>query len=102
MVLKQTGASVCFWEVYNDREGSRTKSESQLRGAHLQQASGKGKTHWNDSGNPGHKTQSKYKDLNDWTQEIKSHQFSISYTQSFIPSSLMVLAWQFLPYGFYT
>ena len=94
MVLKQTGASVCFWEVYNDREGSRTKSESQLRGAHLQQASGKGKTHWNDSGNPGHKTQSKYKDLNDWTQEIKSHQFSISHTQSFIPSSLMVLAWQ--------
>ena len=24
MVLKQMGASVCFWEVYNDREGSRT------------------------------------------------------------------------------
>ena len=82
------------WEVYNDQEGSRTKSESQLRGAHLHLASRKGETHANDFGNTGHKTQSKYKDLNDWTQEIKSHQFSISHTQSFIPSSLMVLAWQ--------
>ena len=45
MVLKQTGASVCVWEVYNDQEGSRTKSESQLRGAHLQLASRKGETH---------------------------------------------------------
>ena len=35
MVLKQTGATVCVWEAYNDQEGSRTKSESQLRGAHL-------------------------------------------------------------------
>ena len=94
MVLKQMGASVCFWEVYNDREGSRTKSESQLRGVHLQQASRKGETHWNDSGSPGHKTHSKHKDLNDWTQKIRSHQFSISHTHSFIPSSLMVLAWQ--------
>ena len=92
MVPKQMGASVCVWEVCNDREGSRTKSESQLRGAHLHLASRKGETHANDFGNTGHKTQSKYKDLNDWTQEIKSHQFSISYTQSFIPSSLMVLA----------
>ena len=88
------GATVCVWEVYNDREGSRTKSESQLRGARLQLASRKGATHWNDSGNPGHKTQSKYKDLSDWTQEIRSHQFSISHTHSFIPSSLMVLASQ--------
>ena len=31
MVLKQMGAYVCAWEVYNDREGSRTKFESQLR-----------------------------------------------------------------------
>ena len=42
MVLKQMGASVSVWEVYNVREGSRTKSESQLRGAHLQLASKKG------------------------------------------------------------
>ena len=83
MVLKQTGASVCVWEVYNDWEGSKTKSESQLRGAHLHLASRKGETHWNDSGNPGHKTQSKYKDLCDWTQEIRNHQFSISHTPSF-------------------
>ena len=83
MVLKQMCASVCVWEVYNDREGSRTKSESQLRGARLQLASRKGATHWNDSGNPGHKTQSKYKDLCDWTQEIRNHQFSISHTPSF-------------------
>ena len=83
MVLKQMGASVCVWEVYNDREGSRTKSESQLRGAHVQVASRKGEIHWNDSGNPGHKTQSKYKDLCDWTQEIRNHQFSISHTPSF-------------------
>ena len=34
MVLKQMGASVWVWEVYNDREGSRTKSESHLRGDH--------------------------------------------------------------------
>ena len=87
MVLKQTGAFVCVWEVFNDREGSRTKSESQLRGAHFQLASRKWETHLNDSGNPGHKTQSKYKDLSDWTQEISSHQFSISYPDCFIPSS---------------
>ena len=77
MVLKQMGASVCFWEVYNDREGSRTKSESQLRGVHLQQASRKGETHWNDSGNPGHKTHSKHKDLNDWAQ--KNQKSSVLY-----------------------
>ena len=94
MVLKQMGASVCAWEVYNVWEGSRTKSESQLRGAHLQLASRKGETHWDDSGNPGHKTQSKYKDLSDWTQEIRSHQVSIPHPHTFIPSSLMVLAWQ--------
>ena len=94
MLLKQMGVSVWVWEVYNDWEGSRTKSESQLRGAHLQLASRKGETHWNDSGNPGHKTQSKYKDLSDWTQEIWSHQVSIPHPHAFIPSSLMVLAWQ--------
>ena len=44
MVLKQRGASVSVWEGYNDWEGSRTKSESQLRGAHLQLASRKGET----------------------------------------------------------
>ena len=94
MVLKQTGASVCVWEVYNDWEWSKTKSESQLRGAHLHLASRKGETHWNDSGNPGHKTQSKYKDLCDWTQEIRSYQSSVSNPHSFIPSSLMIWAWQ--------
>ena len=94
MVLKQTGASVCVLEVYDDQEGSRTKSESQLRGAHLHLASRKGETHWNDSWNPGHKNQSKYKDLSDWTQEIWSHQVSIPHPHTFIPSSLMVLAWQ--------
>ena len=89
------GATVCVWEVYNDLEGSRTKSESQLRGARLHLASRTEGTHWNDSENPGHKTQSKYKDLCDWTQEIRSHQFSISHPHCFIPSSLMVLALQF-------
>ena len=64
-------------------EGSRTKSESQLRGAHLHLASRKGETHGNDFGNTGHKTQSKYKDLSDWTQEIVSHQFSLSHPQCF-------------------
>ena len=34
MVLKQTGDFVCVWEVYNDWEGSRTKSESHLGGDH--------------------------------------------------------------------
>ena len=38
--------------------------------------------------------QSKCKDLSDWTQEIRSHPFSISHPYSFIPSSLIVLAWQ--------
>ena len=73
MVLKQTlplFVSGC--------EGSRTKSESKLRGALLQLASKKTETHCNDSGNPGHKNQSKYKDLSNWTQEIRSHQFSFS------------------------
>ena len=45
MVLKQMGASVSVWEVYNVREGSRTKSESQLRGAHFRLASRKWETH---------------------------------------------------------
>ena len=45
MVLKQTGASVCVWEEYKDQGGSRTKSESQLREAHLQLALRKGETH---------------------------------------------------------
>ena len=45
MVLKQMGAYVCVWEVYNVREGTRTKSESQLRGAHFQLASRKRETH---------------------------------------------------------
>ena len=44
MVLKQTGATVCVWDGYNDQEGSRTKSESQLRGARLHLASRKGET----------------------------------------------------------
>ena len=45
MVLKQMGASVCVWEVYSVREGSRTKSESKLRGALLQLALRKRETH---------------------------------------------------------
>ena len=64
-------------------EASRTKSESKLRGALLQLASKKTETHCNDSGNPGHKNQSKYKDLSNWTQEIRSHQFSLSHPRSF-------------------
>ena len=59
MVLKQMAASV------SGNEGSRTKSESKLREALLQLASRKRETHCNDSGNLGHKTQSKYKDLSD-------------------------------------
>ena len=35
MVLKQMGASVYVWEVYKDREESRTQSESKLLGAQL-------------------------------------------------------------------
>ena len=84
----------CWWTVFSLKnkgfhsqwcwnKGSGMKSESQLRGAHLQLASRKGETHWNDSGNPGHKNQSKYKDLSDWTQEIRSHQFSLSLPRSF-------------------
>ena len=91
MVLKQIGVSVCVWQVYNDQEGSRTKSESQLRGAHFQLASRKWETHLNDSGNPGHKNQSKYKDLSEWTQETRSHQFTLTLALS-VWSSLMVLA----------
>ena len=75
-------------------KGSGMKSESQLRGAHLQLASRKGETHWNDSGNPGHKTQSKYKDLSDWTQEIRSHQFSLSLPWPFPSLFFDGLNWQ--------
>ena len=74
-------------------EGSRTKSESKLRGALLQLASRNREIHGNDSGNPGYKNQSKYKDLSDWTQEIRRHQFSLILTIS-LWSTLMVLAWQ--------
>ena len=74
-------------------ERSRTKSESKLRGALIQLASRNRETHWNDSGKLGRKKQSKYKDLSDWTQKIKSHQFSLTLALS-LPSSLMVLAWQ--------
>ena len=93
MVLKQIGVSVCVWQVYNDQEGSRTKSESKLRGALLQLASMKRETYLNDSGNPGHKNRSKYKDFSDWTQEIRSHQLSLTLALS-LHTSLMVLAWQ--------
>jgi len=74
-------------------EGSRTKSESKLIGALLQLASRNREIHANDSGNPGYKNQSKYKDLSDWIQEICRHQFSLSLTIS-LRSTLMVLAWQ--------
>ena len=83
MVLKQMCASVCVWELYNDREAFRTKSESQLRGAHLQLASRKGENHWNDSWNLGPKNQSKYKDLCNWT---KRSEVIISHSHTFIPS----------------
>ena len=59
----------------------------------LKLASRKIETHLNDSGNPGYKNQSKYKDLSDWTQEIRSHQFSLTLAISLL-STLMVLAWQ--------
>ena len=83
MVLKQMGASVCVWEVHNDQEKSDTKSETQLRGAQLQLASRKQGTYWKDSGDLGHRNQSRSKDLNDWTQEIRRHQFSLSCSRSF-------------------
>ena len=83
MVLKQMGASVCVWEVHNDQEGSCAKSEAQLRGAQLQLASRKGRTYWLDSGDLEHRNQSRSKDLSDWTQEIRSHQFSLSDPLSF-------------------
>ena len=93
MVLKQMSASVCVLEVHNDQEGSGTKSEAQLRGAQLQLASGKGGTYWMDSRDLGHRNQSRFKDLSDWTQEIRRHQFSLILTIS-LWSTLMVLAWQ--------
>ena len=82
MVLKQMSASVCVLEVHNDQEGSGTKSEAQLRGAQLQLASGKGGTYWMDSRDLGHRNQSRFKDLSDWTQEIRSHQFSPFHLQA--------------------
>ena len=83
MVLKQMSASVCVLEVHNDQEGSGTKSEAQFRGAQLQLASGKGGTYWMDSRDLGHRNQSRFKDLSDWTQEIRSHQFSPFHPRSF-------------------
>ena len=80
--------------MYNDQKGSRTKSESQLRGAHLQLASRKGETHWNDSGNPGHKIRANTKISvtgHKKSEVISSlfHTLALSH-----PSSLMVLAWK--------
>ena len=59
----------------------------------LKLASRKIETHLNDSGNPGYKNQSKYKDLSEWTQETRSHQFTLTLALS-VWSSLMILAWQ--------
>ena len=83
MVLKQMGASVWVWEVHNVWEGSGTNSETQVRGAQLQLASKKGETIWKDSGVLGHRNQSRSKDLSAWTQEIRSHQFSLPHPWSF-------------------
>ena len=55
MVLKQMDASVCIWEVHNDRGESRTNSESQVREAQLQMAFRKGRPYWKNSGDPGHR-----------------------------------------------
>ena len=75
-------------------EVSRTKSESKLREALSHLPSKKRETHWNDPGNPGHKNQSKYKDLCDWTQEIRSHQLSFSLPQPFPSLFFDGLSWQ--------
>ena len=83
MILKQMDASVCVWKVHNDRGESKTKSESQVREAQLQMASRKVGTYWKNSGDLGHRNQSGFKDLSDWTQEIRSHQFSLSHPRSF-------------------
>ena len=75
-------------------EGSTIKSESIFREAQLQLASRKRETHWNDYGNPGLKNQSKYKDLSYWTQEIRTHQFSLSHPRSFPSLFFDDLSWQ--------
>ena len=93
MILKQMDASVYVWEVHNDWGESKTKSESQVREAQLQMASRKVGTYWKNSGDLGHRNQGRFKDVSDWTQEIRSHQFSLSHPHSFL-SLFFVLAWQ--------
>ena len=87
MVLKQMGASFWVWEVHHNQGGSRTKSEPLGRGAQLQLISRKGETFHKNTGDRVHRNQRRQRDLSDWTQEIRSHQFSLSHPCSF-PSFL--------------
>ena len=83
MVLKQMGASFWVWEVHHNQGGSRTKSEPLGRGAQLQLISRKGETFHKNTGDRVHRNQRRQRDLSDWTQEIRSHQFSLSHPRSF-------------------
>ena len=83
MVLIRMGASLWVWDMHHNPAGSKIKPQPQVRGAQLQLASGKGGTYWMDSRDLGHRNQSRFKDLSDWTQEIRSHQFSPFHPRSF-------------------
>ena len=80
-------ASLWVWDMHHNPAGSRIMSQSHVRGAQLQLASRKGETYWKDIEGLGCRNQ-RCKDLRDWTQEIQSHQLTLSLPGCF--SSLII------------
>ena len=77
MVLIRMGASLWVWDMHHNPAGSKIKPQPQVRGAQLQLASRKGETYWKDIEGLGCRNQ-RSKDLRHWTQEIRSHQLTLS------------------------
>ena len=84
-------ASLRVRKVHHNQAGSRIKSEPQTRGAQLPNSN------WlQERGDlleghrdPGHRNENRSKDLSDWTQEIRSHQFTLSLTLSLLSSLIL-------------
>ena len=75
-------------------EGSRTKSESKLKGSQLQLASKKWEPHWNDSGNPHTRIRANKKISVTKPKKLEAISSLFLALTLFLPSSLGVLAWQ--------
>ena len=94
MVLKQMGASVWVWEVYNDWEGSRTKSESHLGGDHSNWIYGKWRLIEMILGIQDTRIRANTKISVTGTKKSEVISFLFLTLILSLPSSLKVLAWQ--------